>query len=398
MKSKFKKQLYDFMSLSAADNDEGEFLIYGDITDDKWYDSDVTPQSIMDAFNEMGAVKTLNLRINSYGGSCVAGNTIVNIIDDYKRKTGAKVAAYIDGIAASMASGISMAADYVYMAENAIFMVHKPYSIAFGNSDDMMHEAEILEKVENTLVKNYMRHFNGTEDELRQLMADESWLNADEALEWGFADEIVEPVRIAASAKGININGRNFIDEKVKDKFKGKETESDEVFEYDNSLMDYGISEDAFNALDMSAEDVNKVINAIPLSGGVKADEFLPQDKATEFFGKELTADEILDFAKAGMEVDAEASSKAKAFDKLVNAAIDDAIKSGIRAKGEAFNETKWRKLLNALDYEDIIDQKNEWEAEAKIVNKAGVRVSQMRNSSRQEDKSAVNIEDYKFS
>lgn len=394
---RFKRQLYDFMTLAANSASEGDLWVYGDIVDDKWYDDDVTPITIRDALNDMGAVGTLNLRINSYGGSCMAGNTIVNLIDNYKRKTGAKVHTYIDGIAASMGSGIAMAGDYVFMAENAIFMIHKPYSIAFGNSFDMEHEAEVLEKVEDTLVKNYMRHFNGTEDELRQLMADESWLTADEALEWGFCDEIVPAIAVAASAKGIRINGAEFGEAKLRERFKeNKIKEGERVFEYDNSLMDFGITEDAFKALDMSAESVYAVINAIPAQDGVEVAEFLPQDKATEFFGKELTAEEILDFAKAGMEIDTEASTKAKAYDKLVNAAIDDAITSGNRAKGESFNETKWKKILASLDYSEIIDQKLEWDAEAKIVNKAGKRVSQEWKQSDKADTSAVNIDDYK--
>lgn len=394
---RFKRQLYDFMTLAVNNASEGDLWIYGDIVDDKWYDDDVTPITIRDALNDMGAVGTLNLRINSYGGSCMAGNTIVNLIDNYKRKTGAQVHTYIDGIAASMGSGIAMAGDYVFMAENAIFMIHKPYSIAFGNSFDMEHEAEVLEKVEDTLVKNYMRHFNGTEDELRQLMADESWLTADEALEWGFCDEIVPAIAVAASAKGIRINGAEFCEAKLKERFKeNKIKEGERVVEYNNSLMGFGITEDTFKALNMSAEDVHKVINAIPAQDGVEVAEFLPQDKATEFFGKELTAEEILDFAKAGMEIDTEASAKAKAYDKLVNAAIDDAITSGNRAKGESFNETKWKKILASLDYSEIIDQKLEWDAEAKIVNKAGKRVSQEWKQSDKVDTSAVNIDDYK--
>lgn len=262
MSRKFRKQLYDFMSLTANDS-EGDLWVYGDIADDKWFDNDVTPNTIRDSLNEMGNVGTLNLRINSYGGSTVAGNTIVNLIDNYKRKTGAKVHAYIDGIAASMGSGIAMAADYIFMAENAIFMVHKPFSIAVGNADDMEKEKEILDKVEDTLVANYMRHFNGSEDEMRQLMADETWLTADEALEYGFCDEIVPAVAVAASAKGIRINNQEFSHEELKDRF--KETEVENVFEYDENLKDYGISEETFKTLNMSADSVLNVINVIPI-------------------------------------------------------------------------------------------------------------------------------------
>lgn len=73
---KFKKQIYDFMTI-VADNSVGEVWVYGDITDDAWYDNDVTPTRIRDALNEIGNVSTLNVRVNSYGGSVIAGNAII---------------------------------------------------------------------------------------------------------------------------------------------------------------------------------------------------------------------------------------------------------------------------------------------------------------------------------
>lgn len=397
MSRKFRKQLYDFMELTGTEN-EGELWLYGDIVDDAWYDTDVTPQKIRDSFDELGPVKTLNIHINSYGGSCVAGNTIVNLIDNYKRKTGARAVAYIDGIAASMASGIAMVADYIYMAENAIFMIHKPFSIAIGNADDMAHEKEILDKVEDTLVANYMRHFNGTEDELRQLMAYESWLTADEALTYGFCDEVVDPVQIAASAKGICINGKDFREDKLKGRFKEtKVKESDSVFDYDENLNDYGISKEVFDSWNVDAQIVRSIIENAVIQPCDDAVAYMTVDEVKDALGAELDADTVLNLAKAGMEMDHDADAKAKAYDKLVSGAIEDAIKSGIRAKGDSFNDTKWKKILATLDYDEIIDQKNEWEAEAKLVLKAGKRVSQVNNPDNKSDNSAVNLDDYKL-
>lgn len=430
---KFKKQLYDFMSLSANEK-EGDLWIYGDIVDDKWYDTDVTPKVIRDALDEMGTVGTLNIRVNSYGGSCVAGNAIVNIIDNYKRKTGAKVNAYIEGIAASMGSGIPMVADYIYMAENAIFMVHKPFSLAVGNADDMLKEAEVLDKVEDTLVKNYMRHFNGTEDEMRQLMADESWLTADEALEYGLCDEIVSSVAVAASANGIRINGKEFAEEKLRNKFKETGKEGDTMFVYDNALAKYGIDEEKFKTLNLAADVIQSVIDSVSVPPsendfaysdslaeyGINEETFnnygVSSETITEIadtistkvnegmIGKAKDAgieteniDEVINLAKIGAEVDGNEHDKAKAYDKMVNSAIEDAIKSGVKAKGDDFNDSKWKKILSSLEYDEIIDQKNEWEAEAKLVLKAGKRVSQEKNYGKQQDTSAVNPDDYKF-
>lgn len=256
-------KLYDFMTI-VSDDSVGEIWIHGDITDEQWFDTDVTPKYIRDAINDIGPVATLNIRVNSYGGSVIAGNAIISILDSYKRKNGTKIHAYIEGIAASMGSGIPMVADYIYMASNAMFMIHKPYGAAVGNSDDMAKEEMILEKVEDTLIANYMRHFKGTEDELRQMMADETWLTADEALEYGFCDEIIEAVAVAASAKGIIINGHEFkkAADVMKDKFKENKGEST-VFEYDASLAKYGVDETMFVGLNMPADSISSLANTI---------------------------------------------------------------------------------------------------------------------------------------
>lgn len=207
---KYRKKLNDFMTAVSADS-EGEIWVYGDIVDDAWWDNEVSPITIRDSLDEMGPVSSLNIRVNSYGGSVYAGNAIINILDGYRRKNGTKINAYIEGIAASMGSGIPMVADKIYMAENAMYMIHKPFTLVYGNSSELEKNIEILEKAEETLIANYMRHFKGTEDELRQMLADETWLTAKESLEYGFCDEIIPAVAVAASARGgIFINQQEF--------------------------------------------------------------------------------------------------------------------------------------------------------------------------------------------
>lgn len=415
MKWKYRNQINNF--LTAVSNDsEGEIWVYGDITSDKWSDDDVTPTSIRDALDNMGPVGTLNLRINSYGGSVYAGNAIINIIDSYRKKNNVTVNAYIEGIAASMGSGIPMVADKIYMAENAMMMLHKPYTIVMGNSYDLQKEIDILQKVEEALIKNYMRHFKGTEDELRDMLADETWLTADEALEYGLCDEVIEAVEIAASAKGIMINGKEFRKDadKIAAKFipgtpiakveppappaepKNKPKGVSKVFEYNDKLKDYGIDEDTFKSFEMEADKVLNILeNAVTPSRFNEGEIIISESDVTNALGKEMTIEEVLNFAKAGMEIDTSAAEKAKAYDKLVNAAIDDAIKNGIRAKGENFNEAKWKKILNGLDYDEILDQSKEWDDEAKAVFNAGRRVSEPYKPNGPTDNSLVNPDDY---
>lgn len=415
MKWKYRNQINNF--LTAVSNDsEGEIWVYGDITSDKWSDDDVTPTSIRDALDSMGPVGTLNLRINSYGGSVYAGNAIINIIDSFRKKNNVTVNAYIEGIAASMGSGIPMVADHIYMAENAMMMLHKPFTIVMGNSQDLQKEIDILQKVEDALIKNYMRHFNGTEDELRDMLADETWLTADEALEYGLCDEVVEAVEVAASAKGLVINGKEFRQDvdKIAAKFipgtpiakvdppappaepKNKPKGVSKVFEYNDKLKDYGIDEETFKTFNMKADAILAILDHAVVPSAMSDGEIVVSESdITNALGKEMSIEEVLNLAKAGMEVDNAAAEKAKAYDKLVNSAIDDAIKNGIRAKGDNFNESKWKKILNGLDYDEILDQSKEWDEEAKAVFHAGQRVSEPWKAAGPADNNLVNPDDY---
>lgn len=412
---KYKNQINDYMT-GVADDNEGEIWVYGDIVDEAFWDDEVSPVQIRNMLDEMGNVGTINMRINSYGGSVYAGNAIINILDSYRRKTGAKIVAYIEGIAASMGSGIPMVADKIYMAKNAMYMLHKPYTIIAGNSNDLEKEVEVLEKAEETLVANYMRHFNGTEDELRQMLADETWLTAEEALSYGFCDEIIPAVAlVAASAKGVTINGKNFMKDadKILAKFnvgvplalvKNEKEETKKVFDYDNKLKDYGIDETTFETFDMSAENVLNILDsavvksAVVESAGTEIKpEFISESDIQNAFGKQLCASEVIDFARIGMDAEVYTIDKAKAYDKLVNAAVDEAIANGVRAKGENFNDTKWRKAFAAWSYDEILDQSKEWADEAKSELKAGIRVSEPNAKMNDKDDNLINPEDYKI-
>lgn len=429
----YKKVINQYITAKASGS-EGELWIYGDIADSKWYDEDVTPSAIRDSLQEMGNIKTLNLRINSYGGSVFAGNAIVNVIDSYRKKSKVTVNTYIDGIAASMASGIAMVADKIYMAENAMLMLHKPISLAYGNANDFEKAITMLNSAEETLIVNYKRHFNKSEDELRELLDAESWLTAKESMEYGLCDEIIPAVEIAASAKGIIINGNEFRSsiDLIKDKYKINTKKEVNDMQYDESLVQYGITEEMFNSFVSSGNVFDSICKSVVSSvatqietgetkfdlgedgkyhatqnvcgtdfvmtvDNLAVDSFMTSDQAVDALGKEFTAEEILAFAKDGMEMDHEADTKAKAYDALVKSAIDEAIKNGIKAKGDSFNQKKWEKILASLDYEEILDQSKEWAEEAKNALHAGSRVSEPYKPSDTKNDGLVNPDDYKF-
>ena len=146
---------------------------------------------------ELGALPDatpLGLRLNSPGGSVFDAVAIYNAI---KRHSGT-VTVWIDGIAASAASYIAMAGDEIVMPENAFLMIHDPAGMVMGTAIDMRAMAEALDKIKGSLLQGYAAKSGRPQEEIAPLMAAETWLDAKDALDLGFADRIAEPVRIAA--------------------------------------------------------------------------------------------------------------------------------------------------------------------------------------------------------
>ena len=114
------------------------------------------------------------------------GTTIYNAIRQHK----SKVIAYVDGLAASIASVIVMAADEIVMGEGSYMMIHEPWSIAIGNYKDMHKEGDLLEKVGGSIADTYMKRSGKEEEEVLSLMEAETWFTADEAVAAGFADRV----------------------------------------------------------------------------------------------------------------------------------------------------------------------------------------------------------------
>lgn len=414
------REVCQFIQAKADGNGEGELWVYGDIADDKWYDSDVTPAGVRDALKDMGAINKLNIRVNSYGGSVFAGNAIINIVSSYKKKSNVKVHAYIEGIAASMGSNIPMVADYIYAADNALYMLHKPSTFAWGNANDLEKAKEMLDKAEETLINNYMRHFTGTEDELRQLLADETWLTAEEALAYGLCDEVIESVKVAASAKSIKYGTVDFSKDSIPADFikqtngddKGKEDKRDmSRFKYDSKLMDqFGIDEAAFAEFGVSSESVVAILSAAkvekPKAEAEEAEEADDAEKdgdgeeseakeETEPKGEEEAekAEEGLDHAGAVLTEDCMKSALGEAmnaekilalavagkkYNELCKDAADEAIKQGVRAMGASFDEELWKKTfaMGQFDLKDIQKFSETWGGEAATALNAGKRLS----------------------
>ena len=191
-------------SINDKQEKEAELLLYGVIGEDGLW-SDVTAKQFSDELKEVEDAKTIRVRINSPGGDVFAGQAIYSMLKRCK----AEVVGYVDGLAASIASLVLMACDKVIMPKNSMLMIHKPWTATAGNANDMAKTIETLNKVEEAMLTAYVDKTGMAEDEIKELLAAETWLSASDAVAKGFADEI-EETEVSACINGdtLEINGQ----------------------------------------------------------------------------------------------------------------------------------------------------------------------------------------------
>lgn len=384
----------------ATGKDAGEILVYGDISDEKWWEEDVTPSDFDKKLKDLGDIKELTVRINSYGGSVFAGQAIVAMLDR-KRLSGCRITTLVDGIAASMASVIAQAGDPVVMAEGAMMMVHKPSGCQWGNADDLRKYADMLDKAENLLVSVYMRNYNGTEEELRAMLRRETWLTADEALECGLCAKIDAPVSVAACAGGYRFGGLSVPVSEIKEaerKIRLTKSGGGEKKMFDDITQEKirAVLNAGKCAVISRAEKGFTVAEALEETAvTATADVYLTSEQVEAAAGKAVDANGVLKsvraLAAAGIDLNAvedglaklrapaqdnETVAKAAKYDQIRAAAVDDALKNAVRAKGERYNEARERKMLEALTYEEIVAQSADWLEDCKAQLHAGRRIS----------------------
>lgn len=181
----------------VAGKRSADIFIEGPIVEQETDETDVSAVGFRDALKTIGNVKEINLHINSPGGSVFAGIAINNMLKQHP----AKVNVYVDALAASIASVIAMAGDTVFMPENSFLMIHNPAMMLYGNADEMRKAADDLDQMTKASVTTYLNKSNGKidEDKLHELMNAETWLTAQEAIDYGLADKILEANTAVAS-------------------------------------------------------------------------------------------------------------------------------------------------------------------------------------------------------
>ena len=142
--------------------------------------------------------------VNSPGGDVFDAFAIYNAL----RRHAGKVIARVDGVAASAAGLVVMAGDHVVMPENAMLMIHNPWTIALGSAADLRSTADMMDKARDGILAAYRRKSGQTDEDLTAMMDAETWLTALEAQSLGFCDVIEEPVRLAASTNAAGLLAR----------------------------------------------------------------------------------------------------------------------------------------------------------------------------------------------
>jgi ATP-dependent protease ClpP protease subunit len=145
-----------------------------------------SPQSVSDALSEANG-EDISLEINSPGGYIDAGSEIYTELMEYSGTINAKIVGY----ACSAASWIALAADHVAMSPTAQMMIHRASSAATGNSSDMMSEYNALDQMDKSFVDLYSKRTGKSPEDIYQMMANTTWMNAKTAVENGFADEVM---------------------------------------------------------------------------------------------------------------------------------------------------------------------------------------------------------------
>ncbi|AVI29859.1 head maturation protease, ClpP-related [Bacillus velezensis] len=188
-----------YWSMKASGDSSADVFIFGEVVTSgyEWDDIDTSATSFKKDLDALGDLSTINLHLNSPGGSVFDGVAISSMLKQHK----ATVNVYIDGIAASIASVIAMAGDTIFMPSNSMMMVHNPLTLVWGNAQEMRKQADVLDKISESMKLSYLERAGEKLDKetLDNLMDNETWLSAHEAVSYGLADEVIASNQVAAS-------------------------------------------------------------------------------------------------------------------------------------------------------------------------------------------------------
>lgn len=188
-----------FRAESAPSGDADTLYLYDMIVDSdieaEWWGG-VSPEAFIKTLNSMSA-PVIHLRVKSPGGSVFAARAMEQSLREHK----SQIIAHVDGLAASAASFLITGADEIIAAPGSFIMIHKAWTFAYGNTDDLTAAAALLNQIDGSLVKTYAAHTGQSPEDIAAWMAAETWFEADKAAELGFVTRVAENEKSAAKAK-----------------------------------------------------------------------------------------------------------------------------------------------------------------------------------------------------
>ena len=211
-----------FWNWTVTNNDEKTeriLTLSGVIAEESWFDDEVTPKIFRDEL--MSGEGDITVWINSPGGDCIAAAQIYNMLLEYKGNVTIK----IDGIAASAASVVAMAGNKVIMSPVSMLMIHNPMTMAAGDTTEMKKAISMLTEVKESIINAYELKTGMSRDKIAKLMDAETWMDANKAVELGFADEILSresSVKPSAMMYSENVVSRKLWN-KISAKYRPKE-------------------------------------------------------------------------------------------------------------------------------------------------------------------------------
>lgn len=204
-----------FWVWNAANADqEPEIELYGYISEYSWWGDEVTPQKFRDDLEKHGRGGPITIKMNSYGGDVIAASVISTILREYP----GRITVQIDGIAASAATVVAVAGNVVKMQDTAYFMIHDPMAVFFLaalNIEELTRMVDSLKAVKEGIINAYETRTGLSRTRLAKLMTDETWMDAQKAVDLGFVDEIIRAEQAAPvdwGDKAAVVNAlRNFV-------------------------------------------------------------------------------------------------------------------------------------------------------------------------------------------
>lgn len=228
----------------------------------------------------------LDIHINSPGGSVFDGLAMYDAINQFRKRQ--QVYTYVDGMAASMAGVLMLASDRIHVAENARFMMHNVWGGGVGDSKELRKTADLLDKEQDKIVNIFTNKMGIGEDEVRELMNEETWYHGQEIIDAGLADVITPSKKIKNTFDIDKYNFKNLKQEKMTNEEKTKFF--DEMRNKFNDLINGIKNEKIKDAFAVKLDELNEKIEDFDNTYNTDVDALTAQVDELKEQNKDLTA------------------------------------------------------------------------------------------------------------